>query len=260
LGHPTIANPFDIAQLKFEIDSFNCQAYEKDGIKLTTHVFMGNVVEYFNKWWWIGELGVPIFNRDGKTWMSLTPMEIQSQWLPICRAVGRVGIGGLGLGYAALRCAQKLEVDEVVVYETDERTIKYFNESYKDRFGFWKVKIVNEDVREMKGEEFDYFFNDIYLTMLPDEVTEDMSLLTGNNSLKVYDFWGQEKVILQGYIDELDPMLFDDERWFIHLWQKQERELSRGQTSRISDMYDGIPSYYGGGDFIEETLEVMGRL
>jgi hypothetical protein len=59
---------------------------------------------------------VPVLRLNGELWMSLTPMEVQSAFMPIHLAHGRVGTAGLGFGYFVQRVLQKSNVDRVVVY------------------------------------------------------------------------------------------------------------------------------------------------
>ena len=66
--------------------------------------YMGTRVE--NK----KELQIPIFTIKDKIWMSCTPMEMSSHYVPIRKAKGKVGVAGLGMGYYILRIMNKKSV------------------------------------------------------------------------------------------------------------------------------------------------------
>jgi len=135
----------------------------------------------------------PHLAQDGKVWMSVTPMEIESQYMPIKLASGRVGVGGLGLGYVALRMASKDDVDEVVVYEINPVVIALFERNFPSHP---KIRIVQQDVTTMRGEEFDLFFNDVYPTMLTTDTISHMRLLEQHNTFGWYHPWGIESMIM----------------------------------------------------------------
>lgn len=171
---------------------------------------MGRVNDYLNVNFRLEGPECPILVEDGTIWMSLTWMEVQSMWAPLVRAKGRVGTSGLGLGYFALRAAMKPEVSEVVVCEKNPQNIGWFKDQMSNHEGFKKLTIVEGDVREMKGEKFDFFFADHYPTLLPDEVIEDCDLIQEKNEIEDYRFWGYERVVFDAIEQDLiDPMELD---------------------------------------------------
>lgn len=136
---------------------------------------------------------VPVLKIDGEIWMSLTPMEIESHFMPIKLAQGRVGVGGLGLGYFTESILDKPQVKEVVVYELNQEVI----DIYLEQFGHHdKLKIVKKSVHEVRNEAFDFFYNDIYKYYLDDRVFEDAKMLWKNNVIYRYHFWGIEAFLL----------------------------------------------------------------
>lgn len=76
-----------------------------DGVRILRRPLRGRCDDYLNKAWRIGELNCPTFTIDGEVWMSLTPMEIESNFLAWYGAQGRIGTAGLGIGYVAMKCA-----------------------------------------------------------------------------------------------------------------------------------------------------------
>lgn len=136
---------------------------------------------------------------DGDVWMSVTPMEIESQYMPIMLAEGRVGVGGLGLGYAALRMASKPEVAEVVVYEINPLILHLWDRAVVPNApARWlaKIKLVECDVTTLRDEQFDFFYNDVYQRMLAEAAIAHWPLLCRENSLGGYHFWGMEAWLL----------------------------------------------------------------
>jgi hypothetical protein len=135
------------------------------------------------------------FQIDGKVWMSITPMEIESQYMPIMLAQGRVGVGGLGLGYAALRIASKPEVSHVTVYETNPMVLHMWERAVAcNAPATWvdKIELVHCDVTQLRNQQFDFFFNDVYEKLLDEAAVAHWPLLCRENDLGGYHFWGIE--------------------------------------------------------------------
>lgn len=178
------------------------------------------------------EASTPVGIKDSHNWgiwMSLTPMETQSNYLPICRARGRVGTAGLGLGYFALRAAEKEEVDSVEVFEESADVIKYFKYRFRSRPYFKKIKVVHGDARKLcKGRTYDFFYADIYRTMLPAVCLDDVELFCGDNEIEQYQFWGEERIIFQLMVSNVLPKrwLRHDERMFLLRFTKDEERMS----------------------------------
>ncbi len=138
---------------------------------------------------------VPVFKIDGKVWMSLAPMEIESHAMPILLANGRVGVAGLGMGYYVQRILDSVDVFEVVVYETNQEVIDF----YFDRFGkHKKLKIFCKDARSIENESFDFFCNDTYQDQMDyEQAIPDLVNIMNKNSIEVYHFWTLENVLLE---------------------------------------------------------------
>lgn len=63
--------------------------------------------------------------RNGNTWMSITPMELESHITHVLEATGDVLVGGLGMGYYITQIVSKPDVKSVVVIEKDMEVKKY---------------------------------------------------------------------------------------------------------------------------------------
>jgi hypothetical protein len=179
---------------------------------------------------------VPILTLNNKTWMSLTPMELQSSWVPIHGASGDVGTAGLGMGYYALRVAGMPDVDRVRVYERDHEVIEFFKTVFKGRPELEKIEVFNQDVRSLNGEEFDYFFMDVYDKLLMDEMLDDLEEFPKKNYCGEYRFWTQELVKfllvvrfqLPAQIELLEKALFE-------YWQQSEERVALAQVGHYSN-------------------------
>lgn len=150
----------------------------------------------------------PIFKIDGRTWMSVTPMEVESHYMPIQLANGRVGVGGLGLGYYTQRILELDRVEEVVVYELDKDVIDIYMQNFGEHP---KLTIHNQSVLEVQNEEFDFFYNDIYESGGELDAIEHMRTLMDNNCIDTYHYWTMEMSILalvnDGYDSDI-PLLW----------------------------------------------------
>ena len=191
-------NPFDDAYTLQEIDFYDLEEMTQGhGIVLNDRVMVTKrnpkhhrFVEYLNYSPRDGSLGVPTLmkNQLGKwrVWMSLTWLETQSHFVPVQRATGRVLVGGLGLGYYALRAAAKDDVDEVVVYETDRETTEMFRRLHQDRAELEKIEIVEADFTAIEGEQADFVYNDIYPSHCMDEMLSDARKMIRRNDFGGY--------------------------------------------------------------------------
>lgn len=82
-----------------------------------------------------------------KTWMSITPMELESHIIPCDAATGYTVIAGLGMGLALYNICRKPEVIKVTVLEKDPQVIELFQRfAHSETWeGIEKVEILNVD-------------------------------------------------------------------------------------------------------------------
>ena len=248
-------NRFTDEYTEKEVEWYGLKEYEHNGVKVQSHSIRGRVDEYFNKRFWVGEFEVPILTIDSKVWMSITPMEVQSMILPIQFAAGKVGTGGLGMGYFALKCAENDDVEEIRVWETNPDIIKFFNDSFSHREGFHKIEVIHGDAREIKNQQFDFFFMDIYRTQLSDKTLEDYySFFQRNgNDAETYHFWYQEWPLLQALFDDLDPYVSIYESMFFG--EFFDCPYPGDGASKKVDLYKPLQD----DNFIESFLSDTGR-
>lgn len=258
-------NPFSDKYVKREIRWYGLKPYQVDGVSIKILNPQMRIDDYLNKNWRIDDdLMVPTLFIDGQLWMSLTPMEIQSQYLAILNAGGEVGVAGLGMGYSALKIAQKADVDKVTVFEIDPRIVNFFRKTFRRRKGFDKIEFVVGDAREeVPKHQFDFLYVDIYKTMLPDEIVSDIGLFQGSvhEFPDGYHFWGQERVLVDSALalciiepDDLGIQM----RAYLTRWMQtpvsEDDDRLKGYT--LDGMYD--PKC--GPDFAESVLDALGML
>jgi hypothetical protein len=247
-------NPFSTEYWKECLKRYGTPKYTKEGLDIVYKALVGRVDDYFNKNFRSEEgVQVPILYLDGKLWMSITPMECQSMYIPKFLAEGVVGTAGLGMGMFVLDCMKSSLVEEIHVWEIDPRVINYFTTTFKKRKGFKKVKIHEGDARQLlKGQDLNFLFVDIYAQCFDyDHVIQDIQDFQANNNVETYHWWGQEKVLLAGLMDRLEPSLEMYEREYFGTWMQ-----TKIGNVRLSDMVDNhIDS-----EFVEECLIAMERL
>lgn len=132
--------------------------------------------------------------KDGITWMSLVPMEVESQMPHLAAAHGTVVVCGLGLGLMAYAVSARKAVGRVVVVERDPeviamaRTFTAF-ESWPQRH---KVEIVQADACEFRFHGADFLYADIWPFYRMDTMLPDMKRMHRNIPTPDCGYWGQE--------------------------------------------------------------------
>jgi len=157
----------------------------------------GRLDAYLNVAFIAEPLIIPTYLLKGSIFMSITPMETQSMWVAIERAVQAkcVAIGGLGLGYCVLRMCDNDDAitESITVYEQSADCIEAFKKLHSHRDGFDKILFVHGDIYEnCVGKVYDFMFNDIYQETGQDEIITDIEFFLQNNEIKEYRYWGQE--------------------------------------------------------------------
>ena len=197
----------------------------------------------------------PVLLINNTPVMSLTPLEIESQYLPIEYAYGDVLVLGLGLGYYIQKIKDKENVNEITVVEKNSDVIKFYNHFFKEDS---KIKIVNADAREIEDYRADFCFNDIYSVALSfDDIVRDFVIINSSNYLDNYFAWTQE-ALLFGLLTSQDKPVFSIpymkpfERWlmqgapFLHAIYEFRRKSANSQRisfDRISVHHSEFPKF-----------------
>jgi hypothetical protein len=132
--------------------------------------------------------------RDGTTWMSLVPGEMESQMPHLAAARGCVVVCGLGMGVMAYAASARKAVDRVVVVEKDPEVIAMFRQFAA--FDEWpqraKVEIIEADAREVRVDGVDFLYADIWPYYRMDCMVPDMQAIQANIKAPLCGYWGQE--------------------------------------------------------------------
>lgn len=136
--------------------------------------------------------------RDGgATWMSIVPMEVESQEIGIAAARGHTVVLGLGMGWAAANIALNPAVERVTIIERDPDVIALidaqgvFGQLPGDASA--KVAIVNADAFDWRPDAaVDSLQADIWAKVVESGKWEDVHRLQANIGAASLYFWGQE--------------------------------------------------------------------
>lgn len=157
----------------------------------------GGVVLTRGYWSPPGFVEMIALDRGGDTWMSLTPLEIESQQIGVEAAHGHVVVMGLGMGWAAAASALKPGVDAVTVVERDPDVIAMHREL--DLFARLpggagdKVNIVEGDALDWRPDRLvDLLMPDIWLPLVSDDRLDEVRRMQANVGAGAIYFWGQE--------------------------------------------------------------------
>lgn len=136
--------------------------------------------------------------RDNVTWMSLSPMEIESQLPHLAAGRGTVAVCGLGMGLMAYALAHRPAVDRVVVIERDPEVLEVFKQfsGYDD----WTVRdrvdiVLSDAMAPGLGDSIgpvDVLYADIWPYLRMDCMVPDMQRILKAIPAPVCGYWGQE--------------------------------------------------------------------
>lgn len=110
----------------------------------------------------------PALTREGRVWMTITPLEIETMKPHIERAKGNIAVMGLGMGYYAYMASLKDDVTSITIVDMDDEVISLFKEHILPHFpGDKPIKIIKGDAFEfvekcVPGGNFDYVFSDLW--------------------------------------------------------------------------------------------------
>lgn len=143
---------------------------------------------------------VSVLIRNGNVWMSITPMELESQEIGIEAAQGHVVIFGLGMGWAAAATALRDAVSKVTVVEFDPEVIALHQEldifSQLPPDARAKLSIEQGDAYAWTPREpVNLLMPDIWLPLVSDGRVEEVRQMQRNVGAASVYFWGQEMEI-----------------------------------------------------------------
>lgn len=132
--------------------------------------------------------------RDGETWMSLVPGEVESQMPHLAAAHGTVVVCGLGMGLMAYAVSARQAVDRLIVVERDAEVIEMFQ--HFAAFASWpqrhKIELIQSDALDFRQDGVDFLYADIWPYYRMDCMLEHMKRMHANIPAPLCGYWGQE--------------------------------------------------------------------
>jgi len=137
-----------------------------------------------------------------ETWMSITPLEVESQELGYRHAFGHTVVMGLGMGWIAANCVLNPRVTRVTVVERDPEVIRLIEasgafESLPDA-ARRKLAIVAGDALEWRpgtDDPVDFLCADIWLQLAEPGALADVRRMQAHVRARQIYYWGQEIAI-----------------------------------------------------------------
>ena len=150
---------------------------------------------------------------DGRvsTWMTMTPMEIESQEIGCRLARGDTVVMGMGMGWCAANAALRPEVTGVTVVERDPLVIE-MNEvcavfDQLPEAARAKIRVVQADALEYRHPSpADTLLADIWLPLNGDDRVEQVRTMRANTRAARVYYWGQEMTIARRARDTGRPL------------------------------------------------------
>lgn len=150
--------------------------------------------------YWSGTVMVrdmAVLVRGNDAWMSLTPLEVESQEIGIRLAQGHALIMGLGMGWAAAATAAMPAVEAVTVVERDpdvlalHRQLDIFAQLPPEARA--KLRVVEASAYDYRPDRpVDLLMPDIWLPLVNDGRVEEVRRMQANVGAGAVYFWGQE--------------------------------------------------------------------
>ncbi|WP_010459418.1 hypothetical protein [Acidovorax radicis] len=150
--------------------------------------------------------GSTVLMRQGaaggwETWMSLSPMEVESQELACRHARGHTVVMGLGMGWVAANIALQPTVERVTVVERDGDVLELFRRCRVleglPEAAARKVELVQADALQWQpqGAPVDFLYADIWLYLAEPQTLAEVQRMQANVLATQVYFWGQELVL-----------------------------------------------------------------
>lgn len=140
---------------------------------------------------------LPMLLRGRDTWMSVTPLEIESAEIGIRLSRGHVLIMGLGMGWAAMATAMRDQVAAVTVVERDPDVLALHEQldlfDQLPKAARAKLRIIEGDAYTYRPHApVDLLMPDIWLPLINDGRVDEVRRMQANARAEAIYFWGQE--------------------------------------------------------------------
>jgi hypothetical protein len=135
--------------------------------------------------------------RGTETWMSVSPLEVESAEIGIRLASGHVLILGLGMGWAAAATAMEEAVTAVTVVERDKGVLALHEHLHVfeqlPEAARAKIELVEGDAFTYRpARPVDLLMPDIWLPLVSDGRIDEVRAMQANVGAGAIYFWGQE--------------------------------------------------------------------
>lgn len=148
-----------------------------------------------------------VLREDGRIWMSLSPMELESQGYQARLAKGHVIVAGLGMGVLAWNLLQNPRVDRITIVEKNEDVVKLMAEALPDLLEDDKTEVVLQDAKTYAPTfEADVLIADIWPLLGATEAVADVKLMLANTRVKRVAWWGQEFDLVYAMMNNKVPL------------------------------------------------------
>ena len=142
-------------------------------------------------------LGMAALVRGRETWMSMTPLELESQEIGVRLARGHVVVFGYGMGWSAVASALRPEVAAVTVVERDPAIIALHEAldiaAQLPAEARAKIRVVEGDAYAWRPDgPVNLLMPDIWLPLVSDGRVEEVRRMQANVRADAVYFWGQE--------------------------------------------------------------------
>lgn len=149
--------------------------------------------------------------KDNTTWMSITPLEMESHFLPMNSAKGNVVVAGLGLGMISINLLRKPSIKKLTVLEYDQELINNYSNLlsgeckslWEDNLKSGRLNVIQCDCKSTLPPatlstigKTDYLWVDIWETLGTEQAKTDTDALCKQIKPKTCDYWGQELDII----------------------------------------------------------------
>lgn len=149
-----------------------------------------------------------LMRTNGEAWMTLTPIEIESQWPHLHAARGHVLVGGLGMACMAHALTCKPEVTHVTVVEQDADLIDLAPDFAG--IGAWahrdKLTIHRHDMLTYRPKApVDFLYVDIWRGYRAEPKIAQMRAIQATVAADRVGYWGQEVDAVDWWTDRGAP-------------------------------------------------------
>lgn len=146
---------------------------------------------------------------DPQVWMSLTPMELESQGYHARLAKGNVLVAGLGMGVLVYNLLLNREVEQVTVVEQSDEVIQMFHKQaarWPRVVSAMKMSRLlishNSAFTPVFFEPIDLLIADIWQQLGTDQAEPDTLRINDNVKAPIVSWWGQEHSIIDWCISK----------------------------------------------------------